>query len=56
MFEYFAYYDRKKIVVKAETSYKAEVEAAKVFKVKPNKSYKIAIVKCDQYDNYIRTL
>ena len=39
---YIAYYGGKKIEVRAETKFAAQVEAAKIFKAK--KSYDVAVV------------
>ena len=54
MYEYIAFYKNKKIAVVAETSYKAQVKAAAVFKTK--KSYDVTVVLASGYETYIRGL
>jgi DNA uptake protein ComE-like DNA-binding protein len=44
---YKAFYHGKTVTVIAETSYAAQQEAAKFFKVKPQKTYEVAVVLAD---------
>lgn len=41
---YIAFYNRRRIEVRAPNSYAAQLEAAKQFGVKPNKSYQVSVV------------
>lgn len=45
---YIALYNGKKIEVIAETSYKAQVEAARVLNVKEKNRYKISVYLCEK--------
>lgn len=45
---YLCFYSGKKIEVRAETSYAAQKEAARILRVKPNKEYMITVVLCEK--------
>ena len=47
---YKAFFNGKSIEVRAETSYKAQCEAAKVLKVSDKKRYQITVVLCERAD------
>lgn len=51
MREYFAFYKGKKITVKAETTYDAQVVASKLMKAK--KRYDVTIILASGFDTYI---
>jgi len=44
---YHAFFNRKKIEIKAESTYAAQLIAAEKFKLKPSQGHKIAIVLAD---------
>ena len=44
---YSCFYNGKKIEVYAKSSFAAQQEAAKIFKVKENKRYLISVVLCE---------
>jgi len=44
---YHAFYNQKKIELQAESSYAAQEAAARLFKVKPKYSYRVAVVVAD---------
>ncbi len=41
---YVAFYKGKRIEVEACSAYRAQLIAAKIFKVKPNKAYQVTVV------------
>ena len=47
---YVCFYNGKRIEVRAETSYKAQLEAARVLKVPAKRQYQISVTFCERAD------